>query len=286
VEEVELTWDKVKLYDSNKIDRLEVIGRSIDNGEMYSGVNATLGGQLEKYWYYSYGNGEKTLNLAKKTPVINNIITIREIIASKIYEKQGYRNFCKYRYILNRHGQVVGCKCRAFTSEDLEIITAFDLLEEYGKTQCDDIYENIVDFASRYGANKKEIIIQIDLQTLVDYLITNRDRHQNNIAFLRNPNTLKIVGISPIYDSGSSVAMEGEKPLGVTNTTVHNLYNTELDCLKHVVNINTIDIDKLPDIKWIKEQLFKMYNANDIVVDSYLSLYIRKIEYLKSLQNK
>lgn len=281
-----LNWNTVKLYNSSKIDRLEVVNTGREAGKQYSKVNATLGGSLEKYWYYSYTDDKTKSNLmlAKRTTINNDILNIREVIASKIYEKQGYSNYCAYKYIRNRYGQIVGCKCRAFTSEELELITAYDLLEEYGKTQVDDIYTILMGLACNYGADYIQLRTQLDIQTLVDYIITNRDRHQNNIAFLRNPDTLKIVTIAPIFDSGSSAEMEGQLPLGVDNTVVHNLYNTEIECLGAVNNIHILDLSKLPSDKWIRQELSKMNNGNEMIVQKYMSLYKAKIQYLSNLQ--
>lgn len=281
-----LDWNTVKIYNSGKVDRLEVVNTGRETGKQYSKVNATLGGSLEKYWYYSYTDDKTKSNLmlAKRTTVNNNILNIREVIASKIYEKQGYNNYCAYKYIRNRYGQIVGCKCRAFTSEELELITAHDLLEEYGKTQVDDIYNTLIELACKYGADYTQLRIQLDIQTLVDYIITNRDRHQNNIGFLRNPDTLKIVAIAPIFDSGSSAEMEGQIPLGVENTVVHNLYNTEIECLREVNNIHLLDLSKLPSDKWIRQELSKMNNGNEMTVQIYMNLYKAKIQYLRNLQ--
>ena len=285
-DESTLNWNKIKLYNSNKIDRLDAVNNKRDAGEQYSKVNATLGGSLEKYWYYSYTEDKTKTNLmlAKRTTINHDILNIREVIASKIYEQQGYNNYCKYKYIRNRYGQIVGCKCRAFTSEELELITAYDLLEEYGKTQVDNIYNTLIELACNYGANYNQIRDQLDIQTLVDYIITNRDRHQNNIGFLRNPDTLKIVAIAPIFDSGSSAEMEWQLPLGIENTVVHNLYNTEIECLQAVSNIHILDLSKLPSATWIKQEFCKMNNSNEIIVQKYMDLYKAKIQYLSNLQ--
>ena len=38
----------------------------------------------------------------------------------------------------------------------------------------------------------------------VDFIIANTDRHYNNFGFLRNPDTLEWLGLSPVFDSGTS----------------------------------------------------------------------------------
>lgn len=172
----------------------------VDIKDKYSPLNCCLGGMLEKYWFYTIKDNKKQLMLAKRTDLSNSILNIREVIASKIYELQGFKNYCQYKYIRNNSKQIVGVKCKAFTSENMELITVYDLLDEFNETQHPDIYNNIIKRASAYGADPCKVANQLDIQTLVDYLITNRDRHQNNIGFLRNPETLKIIDIAPIFD--------------------------------------------------------------------------------------
>lgn len=243
------------------------------NRDKYSEVNNTLGGTLEKYWFRS-GND---LMLAKRTPVSSDMLNIREVIASEVYRLQGYKNYCQYNLVRNRYGQIVGCVCKAFTSEDRELITAYDLLAEYGWQHRDNLYDLIVDRAVQYGGNVKEITEMLDIMTVVDYLITNRDRHQNNVGFMRDPVTLKIIGVAPIFDNGSSIEMEGQLPLGVGNTVVHNLCNTEKECLDSIKNRNCIDVNKLPTVDWVRN----MWNqsSNSLRDERYAGLYDRKIAY-------
>ncbi|WP_411676881.1 hypothetical protein [Caproicibacter sp.] len=40
---------------------------------------------------------------------------------------------------------------------------------------------------------------------VLDYIIANEDRHQNNFGAIRNAETLEWLGSAPIYDSGSSL---------------------------------------------------------------------------------
>lgn len=274
-----ITYGKLRKRFSNKFDEITIVNT---NGRDYSSVNCTLGGMLEKFWFID--EKDKRLRLAKLASNNSSILIIREVIASKIYEKQMYSNFCKYSYIRNKERSIVGCKCKAFTSEHNELITAYDLLEEFNETQCANTIENIIKRAVAYGANRAQVTLQLDIQTLVDYLITNRDRHLNNIGFLRDPDTLHIKCIAPIFDSGSSFHMEGERPESVLNTTVNGVYNTELECLRHVRNLNAINLSLLPDNRWVKAELEKAYTLTLDRKDFMFNLYKQKKEYLKQLQ--
>lgn len=278
-----IKWEDIKLFDSNKIDRLNIISKSHSLGEQYSGINSTLGGQLEKYWYYSYYNNQNHLMLAKRESNINSIIIVREIIASKIYKRQGYKNYCNYKYIINKNNETVGCKCRAFTSESLELITAYDLLAEHNELHYANTYERLINCACNYGGNRIQIKYQLDLQTLVDYVISNRDRHLGNIGFLRNPDTLQIVTIAPIFDSGSSVELENKKPYGIIGTTINGAYKLEDEVLNTVTNFNILDISELLSIKELDEELSKYNNGNRY--STFLDMYRLRINYLATLQN-
>ena len=273
--EQDLHWKDVNLYKNAKVDTFDILELHRENKVKYPKVNNTLGGTLEKYWFES----EKGLMLAKRTPVTSDMLNIREIIASNIYKLQGYKNYCRYHYITNRHGQIAGCMCMAFTSEDRELITAYDLLAEYGYQHRDDLYSYIKRFASNYGCEVDKTEKMLDIMTVVDYLITNRDRHQNNIGFIRNPVTLKLIETAPIFDNGSSIEMEGQLPLGVYNTSVHNLCNVEKECLDHVKNKDCIDISKLPTVDQIRGEWNK--SENNLSDEKYAGLYEKKLAYWK-----
>lgn len=273
-----LTWKQVKLYGSSNIDSLQVIDRKATQGTIYSGINSTLGGCLEKYWF----SVEDNIYLAKKTTLNDAVLNAREVLASKIYKALGYDNYVSYRYIRNTEGQIVGSKCKSFTSEQLELITVYDLLEEWGLSQANGIYNNIVGLAVEYGANEGRVRRQLDVQTIVDYLITNRDRHQSNIGFLRDSDTLKIVDIAPIFDSGSTKYLEGERPEGVDCTKVHNLYNTEIECLNSVSDFSVLDYSKLPSVDDIIGEFSKIDNISDLRVNQLGNLYLNKLKFLES----
>lgn len=278
-EDEELIWDDVKLFNLVGIDNII----NIENAGSYSAVNSTLGGQLEKFWYTEKNNSCVELRLCKKERN-SNIIIVREMIASRIYKNLGIIPYCYYDFVYNRVGDIVGCSCKAFTSEDVELITAYDLLEEINCAQVDDVYERIIEQAVLYGAERSTVRHYMDVQTIVDYLITNRDRHQGNIAFLRNSETLEIIGPAPIFDSGSSRFYERELPESVLYTTVNGLYKTEMECLEHVTDFSLIDTSKLLSDEEYKEYLL-LSNERNARIDDLLELYQGKVKWLKEKQH-
>ena len=274
----ELMWDNVKLYNSVHIGNMI----DIENSSSYSPVNSTLGGQLEKYWYTKDVDGSINLRLCKKEKN-TNIIIIREVIASQLYKRLGTLQYCDYDFVYNTVGDIVGCSCDVFTSEDVEMITAYDLLEEVNCTQVDDVFEKIIERAVSYGIEESLAQKYMDVQTIVDYLITNRDRHQGNIAFLRDSETLEIIGPAPVFDSGSSRFYERELPESVLNTTINGLYKTEMECLEHVTDFSLVDIDKLLSAEEYREYLL-LSNERNSRIDDLLKLYEDKINWLRERQ--
>ncbi len=272
-------WNDVKLYGSDAIESFQVIYNG--NNRMYSGVNATLGGQLEKFWYKSKEENYTTLKLCKKVSKANGILAVRELMASQIYEAIGYDKFVHYEPVFDSDDFVIGCKCKAFTNEQTELITAYDLLEEFNLTQADHAYDEIIRLAVSYGCDRCEVEKHLDTQVLVDYLITNRDRHQGNIGFLRDSDSLNIISVAPVFDSGSAAFLEGELPEGVTGTKVNGLYSTEDECLEHVKSLNRFDLAKLPEtLSAFTNVRFEVSNYRK---KKLMDLYRSKVECLRSL---
>lgn len=277
-EEENLTWKDIL----NRINNLDVYYSVKDDNHFYKGQNATLGGQLEKFWFKK----DNDIMLCKKIDTQYDILVIREVMASLIYEKQEYPDFCNYSFVYNQNKNIVGCKCKSFTDENTELITAYDLLSEYNMTQIDNVWDKIIELANNYGLEKEKISEYLDIQTLVDYLITNRDRHQGNIGFLRDADTLKLIKPAPIYDNGSSEHMENKYPEDYSNTTVNGLYSTELECLQHISNFNVINLNKLPS----KEEIEQLLNLSCSLLPErkqrLLNLYEEKKEFLYLLQQQ
>lgn len=279
--DAKLDWNTVKLYGNSNTDRFEVIEQHRLQNKQYSKVNYTLGGRLEKYWFFKASN----IMLAKRTSLANEILNIREVIASKIYEKQGTSSAAKYSYIYSRNHQLVGCKCNVLTSESRELITAYDLLSEYnlaikGRDSISDLLYCLENY------NSPVFVFTLMIQMfLVDYLITNRDRHLNNIAFIRDSESLNIIDIA-IFDNGSSEQMEGALPEGSLNTTINGIEDTEFKVLHCIPRnyFNCLDLSLLPTNQWVKEQIYKAENLSDFRKNFLYNLYKEKKKIIRSLQ--
>ena len=98
------------------------------------------------------------------------------------------------------------------------------------------------------GMPEQEFADFMDYQIMTDYLMTNTDRHMNNIAVMRNPDTLKLIGFAPIYDSGNSMfynmPYESLSEVRLNEIKTHSFIAREVRLLQYVQNRDMVDLDK------------------------------------------
>ena len=85
---------------------------------------------------------------------------------------------------------------------------------------------------------------------VLDYLIVNEDRHQNNFGVVRNAETLKYLGAAPIYDSGT--ALWFDKPTGMVGSgrvACKPFKDRHEEQIKLVSSFDWLELSKLDDIE-------------------------------------
>ena len=121
---------------------------------------------------------------------------------------------------------------------------------------------------------------------MTDYLLTNTDRHMNNIAVVRNPDTLQILGFAPIYDSGNSmfynIPHEALSQVRLDDIKTHSFVERERKLLQYVQNRFLVDIDKAA----VDFSVYEMEVVERRIRTPQLKeLYERKCESLRAFQN-
>lgn len=215
-----------------------------------------------------------------KTDDKNEVLCVREIVAGIVYDSIEYDNYCRFDYVKDEAGNVTAIECEAFTDEDTELVTAADLIEESGLSRRTDAYSQIVSKIKAYGLDPDAVRKHMDIQTMVDYLVTNRNRTPDNIGFLRDPDTLEFIGVAPAFDNGSNETMEAVEPEGIVGTTVMGLYDTEDALLKSITDIKRIDLAQLPNKLRIFAEYAKCKSISDQRISQLARLYSDKREYL------
>ena len=125
----------------------------------------------------------------------------------------------------------------------------------------------------------------MDYEIMTDYLLSNTDRHMNNIAVMRNPDTLELLGFAPIFDSGNSmfynVPYDKLTALHLDEIKTHSFLEKESRLLQYVHDRSLVDISRI-------EMDFSVYlqdiQERQIRIPKMSELFKRKVDLLSAFQ--
>lgn len=247
---IDLSFDNVKFanlaaYSHGKIP--------YHNATSYD-PNASLGGQMEKYWDLMH----KTPILVKESYKYYGQQSINEVFASIVNSRQPSNvEFVRYTAEMTED-RGVQCKCPAFTSENIELLSAYEMVESRKIQNSQALYDEYINICVENGIDYNQIQEFMDYQTMTDFLITNTDEHLLNFGVLRDPNTMKLIGPAPIFDSGNSMFYsDGRKTpytrAGILDIPITSFYKREEKLLGKVKNKTAVDLNSIPSAGEVKE---------------------------------
>ena len=114
--------------------------------------------------------------------------SINELFATELHRKQKFENFTVYTpTLLTVEGGIEGLGCLSydFCSENLECISAWELLQSVKLKQNESYYYPLKKVCLGLGIKEEEFDYFMDYEIMTDYLISNTDRHMNNISYER-----------------------------------------------------------------------------------------------------
>lgn len=280
--ESELVWTDVNPYINAFSD--DILG--ITNMKEYGySPNPTLVGMLEKTWKTK---GSDRI-LVKGNCSDTSIESINETIATEIHKRQGYDNFVVYSLLpVNKKDYNYVCTCKCFTNEDVELVTAYEVISSKKKPNNISLYEHFILVCAEHGMDEEQLRRDLEYQIMTDYLITNIDRHLSNIGILRDTNTLEFIRMAPIFDSGKSLLAStsdiSEKALNKLEVT--SFAKKEKTLLSYVQNWDILNIAKLPDANFIVDQYKKDSKVTERMALRAGQLYEYKKKQLLEFQHK
>lgn len=247
---IDLSFDNVKFanlaaYSHGKIP--------YHNATSYD-PNASLGGQMEKYWDLMH----KTPILVKESYKYYGQQSINEVFASIVHSRQPSNvEFVRYTAEMTED-RGIQCKCPAFTSENIELLSAYEMVESRKIQNSQALYDEYINICVENGIDYNQIQEFMDYQTMTDFLITNTDEHLLNFGVLRDPNTMKLIGPAPIFDSGNSMFYsDGRKTpytrAGILDIPITSFYKREEKLLGKVKNKTAVDLNSIPSAGEVKE---------------------------------
>lgn len=241
--------------------------------------NNTTDGMLKKAWIIE-NNTRYLLKGGYKNEILQ---PFNEVLASMICERLGFHHVT---YTLDTYKDMVVSKCPCFINKDMELITAYQIMNR--ENRCDSIedYENYISILEKNGIkNARE---KVENMYILDFLIMNEDRHLNNFGIIRDVNTLEWLDVAPIFDNGQSLNIEyyDENVLSISG---HGRLFYEVkpfdDIIKIVKNTKRIDVSKLDGIVEEFDDLLHQYQnitgMSDTRIERLCILLNRQINKLK-----
>lgn len=281
----DLTWEDVNLFDNDFHENLLLASsfQKSDSIPHYT-PNGSLQGSLEKSW--TIINGKRCLLKGNRDNLSSE--SINECIAAELHRLQKFHNYTPYSLIkINGKEYDYACFSEIFTGQDTELISAYSIVTSKKQPNDKSSYEHFIELCSQMGMDKVELRADMEYQIMTDFILSGRDRHLNNIAVLRDADSLQITKMAPIYDSGKCLFVNDSVPQSLKellNIRTESFVSNELSLLSYVQDRNLVDITKLPTRSYIE----KMYSSDSQINESRIRLigeaYEKKIDLFEKWQ--
>ncbi len=285
----ELTWEQVSLFSNTFEDR---IGESLFNSTKKVHIKkdkfdlGSSSGELKKKWIIDKDGSRK---LIKGNLGLSFQQSINEVFISKIHQQLNPKYCLQYdlREIASDNRKIICCVSSNFCNDNVEFISALEIIDSKKLKGSDNVFLLFKNGCLEMGISEKEFHSYMDYLILTDYLFSNVDRHLRNLGLLRNPDTLEVIGFSPIFDSGNSMfydkSYEDLKTIDLQNIKTNSFYNLENKILKFVTNINALELDKIhPDFSLYEKDT----QENQIRYPLIKKRFYEKLEMIRDLQKK
>ncbi len=197
-----LEWSKINFFENGFSEDVGdvLLGKGEKKGHFdFSSPDNTSDGCLKKRW--KIVDGKRCLFKAGSNPFMQQ--PFNEVIASKIAARLDIPHV-DYNIIWD--DGVPYSVCEDFIDVNTELVSAWRIMQMTKKDNSTSIYKHYIDCCEALGL--KDIVKAVDRMIVLDYIIANEDRHQNNFGLIRNAVTLEWIAAAPIFDSGSSLGYD------------------------------------------------------------------------------
>ena len=200
--DTKIEWKDINFFTNNFSDEIGKLffENYISNGNKrdYSSPDWTLNGTLDKKWIIR--NDKRFLCKKGSEPFYQQ--PYNEVVASKLLKKLKCDNFVEYEMAGTEENPY--SICENFIQENTEYIPATTLKKISIRTPKETEFDYFMRCCQQL---KIKEIMQRNLDYIIpfDYLIGNVDRNYGNFGVIRNVETLKIIGVAPVFDNGNSL---------------------------------------------------------------------------------
>ena len=284
----ELYWKDLNFYENNFEDELGDIltdserDRSDSDGISKLSPSVSVNGDMKKKWIIR----EDGRYLLKVNPNYHSQQAVNEVIAGKLHERLGWKNYVSYEMgTIHISGREYPCSLSPmFTSVDTEFVSAYQIVAAYKVPNDVSLYEALIRQAVSLGADEKEVRAFLEYMILTDFILTNTDRHLNNFGFIYDPRQHRLSGMAPLFDTGNSLFYDYDViPHGrnLLDIPVNSFSKREADQLHYVKSDAGVKLERLAHFPEEAEALLKEYtDMTDERAAETARTIEEKIEYL------
>lgn len=280
----DLEWDHINFFTNPFSEDMGnvLLGKATDSNPFdFRSPDNTSDGFLKKRWKII--DGKRCLLKGGSNPFMQQ--PFNEVIASIIAQRLGIPHV---PYSLFWDDGVSYSVCEDFITPDTELVSAWRVMQIAKKDNSTSVYRHYLNCCNALGVPGMEHAV--DQMIVLDYLIANEDRHQNNFGLIRNANTLEWIGAAPIFDSGSS--------LGYDKLPAQILSPHAIECkpfkknhgeqLKLVTSFDWVNFDKLQGIEGEIRQVFDQAGdyMDEARKDAIISAFSARCKHLKALSER
>lgn len=280
-----LSWEDVNLYENNFQNEM-VIDPAGDDSRIYGqyNPNSSLQGALEKKW--TIMDGKRYLLKGNKDNF--SAESINEVIASTLHAMQGTFAFTPYRLVrIENREYDFGCISKMFTSQKKELVSAYAVVTSEKQQNDMSSYEHFIHVCGRHGMDTEKLRSSLEYQIQTDFILSGRDRHLNNVAVIRDADSLEFLNMAPIFDSGKCLFVRQEIP-EKTNALLSlktvSFAASEMKLLKYVKDRNLVDVSKLPGRNILEDLYRNDSQMSERRINDICDAYERKIELYRDFQ--
>ena len=262
----ELYWKDLNFYENNFEDELgDILTDSERDWSASDGISklspsVSVNGDMKKKWIIREGGRY----LLKVNPNYHSQQAVNEVIAGKLHERLGWKNYVSYEMgTIHISGREYPCSLSPmFTSVDTEFVSAYQIVAAYKVPNDVSLYEALIRQAVSLGADEKEVRAFLEYMILTDFILTNTDRHLNNFGFIYDPREHRLSGMAPLFDTGNSLFYDYDViPHGrnLLDIPVNSFSKREADQLHYVKSDAGVKLERLAHFPEEAEALLKEY---------------------------
>jgi len=195
-----LKWDNINFFHNGfSKDMGEILfGRELTELDCvnFMSPDNTTDGRLRKKWIVADGKRF----LMKGGSGVYEQEPFNEVIACAVMRRLGIPHV---DYTLTFDNGKPYSVCETFITSDTELIPALQVRNAFEKDSGNSDLTHLLRCCDALGI--PDVSAAIDKMLVLDYIISNEDRHYCNFGFIRDAETLEWLGFAPIYDSGTSL---------------------------------------------------------------------------------